>query len=235
MLAVIYCININYKLLIFTQWDLCAVGSTAGASQNLRSGTQVITKSLSKTPVISKFQLHLTLFIILRSPTELDRRLGYPIDRSIDCACLKSAVNNLHKRSETLTSAPAYTEGVAFLHNVVTPTSEAGGLCENPPRASWEPPLSNHQLLKSIYQFVSTSLSLCKMTSLHTQNTAFIFYDEDFALEDYSDYSHGFCSLEVENLFSWFNLSLLCKETRVTDNIYSFLELTLLLMSWIII
>ncbi|EER27346.1 hypothetical protein CPC735_026820 [Coccidioides posadasii C735 delta SOWgp] len=76
---------------------------------------------------------------------------------------------------------------------------------------------------------------MANMANTHTEDTAFAFRDEDFILEDYSDYPHGFCSLQIENLFPRARFPMLRKETPVTDNAYTLIEPALLLASRIII
>ncbi|PGG95882.1 hypothetical protein GX51_08089, partial [Blastomyces parvus] len=73
------------------------------------------------------------------------------------------------------------------------------------------------------------------MANTHTEDTAFAFRDEDFILEDYSDYPHEFCSLQIENLFPRARFLMLCKQTPVTDRTYKLIEPALLLASRIII
>ncbi|OJD15153.1 hypothetical protein AJ78_04578 [Emergomyces pasteurianus Ep9510] len=73
------------------------------------------------------------------------------------------------------------------------------------------------------------------MARLHSRDTAFAFRDEDFALDDYGDCPHGFCSLEVENLFPRAKFPMLREESLVTNHVYSLLEPALLLASRMII
>ncbi|EGC47131.1 conserved hypothetical protein [Histoplasma capsulatum var. duboisii H88] len=73
------------------------------------------------------------------------------------------------------------------------------------------------------------------MANTHTEHTSFAFCDQDFIFEDYSDYPHDFCSLEIENLFPRAIFPMLLKKTRVADTAYTLIEPALLLASRIII